>query len=265
MNKYLGEDNYNNSSNSNYNTNYYSNNNDSKKLFYGYNTKNIGNNNSDNNNNGLYYSIDFRNESNNIIEYNIINNNGSSCDVSNNNSYGYKDFNNFNNSIKENDINKMVYGTVDIVNYQNIENGGNTKYKRIKNNKFKGKNKENLDNKNNIHRTNVINDIEKVQSTSSFEVGDDNEDEFQSDINQAEILQNGDHNELITPTYISMFFNATSMIPLKNVDKMIKDEPIETINESYDTCNTNDTNDTKYNSTKCIPIIDLYSLASDSP
>lgn len=242
MYQYLGDENYNKGDN-NYNTNYYNTNYNNKKLFYGYNTKS---NNNNSNNNGQYYSIDYKDESNNSIDYNTNN-----FDVNNNNSYGYKDVNNFNSYIREkNDINQIVFNTVDIGNYQNIENQTNSKHERNKKNTFIGKNKETLDDKNNI------------QNISSSEIDEDNEEEFQSDVNQAEVLQNRDHNELITPTYITMFFNATSIIPLNNVGKMIKDEPIETINESYDTC---ETNNTKHNSTECIPIIDLCSLVSDNP
>lgn len=260
MYQYLGEDNYNNN-NSNYNTNSCNNNEYNKKVFYGYKTKN--NNKSSN---GLNHSIDNKSESNNIIEYDI---------VRNINNCGYKDLKIFNSSIKKNYINQTVYNTLNIENNQNIGIERNEIHKKSKKNKFREKNLEDIKNENNMDCTNFTNNIGKMHSTSSFGIEvevngnvdvDDNdvgdEEEFQYDIIQAEVLQNQDHNELITPTYISMFFNATSMISLYNVNKMIKNEPIEVINESYDTCNTNDT---KYNPAKCIPIIDLYSLVSDIP
>lgn len=68
------------------------------------------------------------------------------------------------------------------------------------------------------------------------------------------------HAEQITPTYINMMFNATSMIPLANVGRMLKDEPIERINEEYET-GLGDGNEAPYNDFgRCIPVVDLFAM-----
>lgn len=63
--------------------------------------------------------------------------------------------------------------------------------------------------------------------------------------------------ELITPTYINMMFNATSMIPLENVSRMIKNEPIDTINEAYETSGDNCKLTTYELLGQYIPVVDL--------
>lgn len=72
------------------------------------------------------------------------------------------------------------------------------------------------------------------------------------------------HEEQITPTYINMMFNATSMIPLANVGRMLKDEPIEHVADEYDTgCGHRDGDRTARYSNDfgpCIPVVDFYAM-----
>jgi hypothetical protein len=51
----------------------------------------------------------------------------------------------------------------------------------------------------------------------------------------AEYISTDTNEEFITPSYINKIFNATSMISVKNVSKIIKDEPIEILKEEFDT------------------------------
>lgn len=41
--------------------------------------------------------------------------------------------------------------------------------------------------------------------------------------------------EMITPKYINQFFNATSVIPLHNINKMIMNQPIDLVEDHYNT------------------------------
>ena len=75
-----------------------------------------------------------------------------------------------------------------------------------------------------------------------------------------------DHEEQITPTYINMIFNATSMIPLANVGRMLKDEPIERIDEEYETghgSGSSGSGSARFVNDfgPCIPVVDFYAMS----
>lgn len=55
------------------------------------------------------------------------------------------------------------------------------------------------------------------------------------DVEMAEDIPTETQEELITPGYINQMFNATSLIPLMTVEKMIQNEPIDLFDEEVDT------------------------------
>lgn len=93
--------------------------------------------------------------------------------------------------------------------------------------------------------------------------GDPDEETDSVQTGEPDHLDELDHEEQITPTYINMIFNATSMIPLANVGRMLKDEPIERIDEEYETGHGGGASGGARFSNDfgpCIPVVDFYAL-----
>lgn len=180
----------------------------------------------------------------------------------------YNNFN-INNEINiENVITGIPYINLDIECEQNINNEENVQHKYFCSNIKEGSGNDKSDDERSIN---------SINNAVSFDnnIHDDNnihEHIFhRNSIDSEKIRQPENYTEQITPTYINMLFNATCMIPLQNVSKMIKNEPIETIDdtyntydmydmyESYDTYHTADMNNTNNNANQCIPVVDFCS------